>query len=317
MPPSARADLLIAAPSRWDEACFSVPAVRAVAASGLSVSVLCPGWQAAFWETLQGIGVISYPARAKAAVIAGQIGDGWQASLVWEPGAAADAFARLGIERRLGPQVKPLTRRLTHPICPLIAPGPLDHRVRYYLTLIGTLGIDVAKPEFFAPAMMGIVAEPGTVLICPDSDFGISHEWPLDRWLALAAELEGSGMKITTAGLPNGRRLGSKLADRLGVDAVFFSASPLAAALPIFAVHQAVIAADGSLPHLAAHAGSTCITLFGPNDPAWKRPLGRKHRVIRHHVECAPCLLPKCPLNRRCQMELALSEVLAAIRPQR
>lgn len=317
MPPPARADLLIAAPSRWDETCFSVPAVRAVAASGLRVSVLCPEGQVAFWETLQGIGVISYPAGAKAAVIAGKIEGAWRASLVWEPGAAADAFARLGIERRLGPQVKPLTRRLTHPICPFIPPGPLDHRVRHYLTLVGTLGIDVAKPEFFEPAMMGIVTEPGTVLICPDSDFGISHEWPTERWVALAAELAGSGMKITTAGLPGGRGLGGKLAHRLGADAVFFSASPLAAALPIFAVHQTVIAADGSLPHLAAHAGSTCITLFGPNDPAWKRPLGRKHRVIRHHVECAPCLLPSCPLDRRCQMELALSEVLAALRSQR
>jgi ADP-heptose:LPS heptosyltransferase len=74
-----------------------------------------------------------------------------------------------------------------------------------------------------------------------------------------------------------------------------------------------VIAADGSLPHLAAHAGATCVTLFGPNDPVWKRPLGKRHAVVRRHVECAPCLLGKCPLDGRCQRELEADRVWAAI----
>jgi ADP-heptose:LPS heptosyltransferase len=79
-------------------------------------------------------------------------------------------------------------------------------------------------------------------------------------------------------------------------------------------VHGLVVAADGSLPHLAAHVGSTCVTLFGPNDPAWKRPLGKRHAVVRRHVECAPCLLAKCPMDLRCQKELEAERVWIALR---
>jgi ADP-heptose:LPS heptosyltransferase len=84
----------------------------------------------------------------------------------------------------------------------------------------------------------------------------------------------------------------------------------------MLAGYRLVIAADGSLPHLAAHAGATCVTLFGPNDPVWKRPLGRRHTVVCRHVECTPCLLGKCPLDMRCQRELATDRVWAAVRKQ-
>jgi ADP-heptose:LPS heptosyltransferase len=103
--------------------------------------------------------------------------------------------------------------------------------------------------------------------------------------------------------------LGKILANRLGEGVEILQVSPLAGALPALAAYQTVIAADGSLPHLAAHVGATCITLFGPNDPAWKRPLGRRHAVVRRHVECAPCLLPKCPLDLRCQNQLDTDRV--------
>ena len=104
------------------------------------------------------------------------------------------------------------------------------------------------------------------------------------------------------------------MAKNLGESVDFFQTTPLAGVLPFLAVHGLVIAADGSLPHLAAHAGATCVTLFGPNDPAWKRPLGRRHAVVRRHVECAPCLLAKCPLDQRCQSELEADRVWQTVR---
>jgi ADP-heptose:LPS heptosyltransferase len=122
--------------------------------------------------------------------------------------------------------------------------------------------------------------------------------------------------RVAVAGLDGGRGLGKALANQLGAGVVFLQAAPLAGALPMLAGYRLVIAADGSLPHLAAHAGATCVTLFGPNDPVWKRPLGRRHTVVCRHVECTPCLLGKCPLDMRCQRELATDRVWAAVRKQ-
>lgn len=303
--------MLVAAPERWDEACFAVPALRAMVASGLGVGVLCGEGQREFWETIEDLVVIPFPPKAKAKTVAGEIRGNWQAALAWEFGFAAEVFKIAGIPRRLGQEERKLKKLLTHPLA--FSVGPLEHRVRYYLSAVEALGIETAKLEFFAAAAMGIEPVAGAVLLCPGSDFGPSHEWPIARWVEIGQTLIESGHRITVASVDGGRGLGKILAENLGEGVEFFHAAPLAGALPLLAVHQLVIAADGSLPHLAAHAGSTCVVLFGPNDPAWKRPLGKRHGIVRRHVECAPCLLPKCPLDMRCQNELETDRVWQAV----
>ena len=303
--------MLVAAPERWDDACFAVPAVRALVASGLGTGILCLAEQREFWTTLEGVTVLDFPARAKAKVVAGEISGNWQASLAWENGFAAEVFKIAGVPRRLGVNERKLIKWLTHPLG--FSTGPLEHRVRNYLAAVEELGVETGRAEYFAPAALGIEPTAGAVLLCPDSDFGPSHEWPVARWQEIAENLRQSGKRLTVAGMDGGRGLGKILADRLDETVGFFQASPLAGTLPLLAVHGLVIAADGSLPHLAAHAGATCVTIFGPNDPEWKRPLGRRHAVVRRHVECAPCLLAKCPLDGRCQHELETKRVWRAV----
>jgi len=304
--------MLVAAPERWDEAGFAVPAIRAMMAAGLGLGVLCKAEQKDFWETLGDCEVVAYPLKARPKVIAAELrNENWQAALVWEPGFAADVSKLAGISRRIGPSERKLNKQLTHPLG--VVPNPLDHRVRYYLSAVEEMGINTLDPQFFAPAEIGIQPVPDAVLVCPDSDFGSTHEWSLDRWQDIAKRLLERGCRITVAGVDGGRYLGKRLASDLGPEVEFFQASPLAGALPLLAVHGLVIAADGSLPHIAGHVGATCVTLFGPNDPAWKRPLGRRHAVVRRHVECAPCLLAKCPMDMRCQNELSVDRVWSVV----
>ena len=303
--------MLGAAPERWDEACFAIPAVRAMVASGLQMGVLCPVEQREFWETIPGITVVDFSLKSKPRHVAASISGNWEASLAWENGTAAEIFKIARIPRRLGPDERKLKKLLTHPMA--FFSGPLEHRVRHYLAAVEELGVETGRAEFFAPAALGIEPVAGAVLLCPASDFGPSHEWPLDGWEEIANRILESGRRVTVASIDGGRRLAKRLVDKLGDRVEFFHAVPLAGSLPVLAVHGLVIAADGSLPHLAAHAGTTCVTLFGPNDPAWKRPLGKKHAVVRRHVECAPCLMEKCPLDGRCLKELDAERVWQAV----
>lgn len=303
--------MLVAAPERWDEACFAVPALRALMASGLGIGVLCRAEQREFWETLGGLEVVAFSAKTKAKAAAAELRGAWQAALLWEAGFAAEAAKLAGIPRRLGPVNARLKKWLTHPLA--CEENALEHRVRFYLSSVEEMGIGVRDPAFFAAAELGIEPVADALLVSPDSDFGASHEWGLGGWVELTREWIGNGRRVTIAGLEGGRGLGKSLAAELGGDAGFILANPLAGTLPVLAAHPWIIAADSSLPHLAAHAGATCLTLFGPNDPAWKRPLGKRHAIIRRHVECAPCLLAKCPLDMRCQRELDTGRVRAAV----
>jgi ADP-heptose:LPS heptosyltransferase len=302
--------MLVAAPGLWDEACFSVPAVRALMASGLKTGVACPPEQREFWATLPGLEIIEVPRKARE--LAGMIGGAWKAALLWEEGCVADAVVLAKVPRRLGPALGRLARKLTHPLTS--TEKPLEHRVRFYLSALEEMGVTTSDPEFFAPADIGVAPVRQAVLLSPESDYGPSHEWPPERWLEIARKLIDGGHRVTVAGVDERRQsTAESLARELGGEVEFFRAVPLAGALPLLAVHGLIIAADGSLPHLAAHAGATCVTLFGPNDPQWKRPLGRRHAVVRRHVECAPCLMPKCPMDLRCQRELEVNRVWAAI----
>lgn len=303
--------MLVAAPERWDEACFAAPALRALAASGLGTGVLCPEEQQEFWSTLEDLVVVAYPARSKVKAVAAAISGNWEAALSWELGFAAEVFKSAGVPKRLGVEDRRFHKLLTHRL--EFTDAPLEHRVRHYLAAVEKLGVGIGRAEFFAPADLGVVSLPGTVLLSPESDFGPSYEWPLDRWLEVGLHLVRSGQRVSVAGISAGNGPARILADKLGGEVEFFQAAPLAGALRRLAEQALVVAADGSLPHLAAHVGATCVTLFGPNDPGWKRPLGRRHAVVRQHVECAPCLLAKCPLDGRCQAEMETARVLRAV----
>lgn len=302
-------DLLVAAPDAWDEACFAVPALRALIASGLGVAILCPPRQEAFWKTIAGLEVLALAPDAKA-MVATISGGRWQAALIWEAGPFAKAIQKAGIARRIGPADGKLTKQLTHPVP--IPPGPPEHRVQFYLRPVAGMGIATTRPEFFAPANDGSSRKQRSILLGPDSDFGPSHEWPVARWRELLESLRELPVEIGIACRPGSRGWGEQLAAHAGDGIAIHQLTDHP--LDFLATRSLVLAADGTLPHLASHAGAQCVTLFGPNDPAWKRPLGTRHKVLRQHVECAPCLLAKCPLDLRCQNELDAAQVIRAVR---
>ncbi|MGD7654123.1 MAG: glycosyltransferase family 9 protein [Verrucomicrobiales bacterium] len=306
-------DMLIAAPDRWDEACFSVPAVRALIASGLGIGMICQEEQVNFWKTIANLQVLDFPAKSSTRAIAYGLSPNWKAALIWQPGFATHAIKAAGIPQRLGPAHPKLAKILTQTT--FISSAPLDHRVRFYLSAVEELGIKTRNPQFFAPAGTIDPNTPPLVLLCPESDFGPSHEWPLDRWIELTAKLVANQTPVRIASLRGNNGPANALAEALHLGEHLLNLADLGTALPQLHQQPVTVAVDGSLPHLASHAGSTCVTLFGPNNPAWKRPLGTRHIVVRKHAECAPCLLPKCPMDLRCQNELDVERVWNAVAP--
>jgi ADP-heptose:LPS heptosyltransferase len=298
--------LWVAAPVEWREACLSVPALRALQRMGLEVSLLCPERQAGFWEA-SGFGeVAGYSEKASVRELAGRMKEA-KVSLAWEAGLAADAMAKAGVPRRLGPPAKGLVKGLTEPVEVDGQAGPVQHRVRFYLSLVEKLGAQAMVAENFAPVVTGVPRAMERVLLVPDSDFGSHFEWPVERWEAVARDLleRGKQLWIATVG-PKGAALAKAVSEATGVVLVFPGLDDLSSC-------GLCIAADGSVPHLAAHVGTTCVVLFGPGEPEWMRPLGRRHVIVRRKVECSPCHAPKCRMDLRCQHELEVAEVLRVL----
>jgi heptosyltransferase-2 len=311
--PDHQGPLLVISPTRWDEACFSVPSVRALIAAGHELVVLCAEEMREFWQSIAGLEVMSHPAKSKAKTVAADLAaKHFHSALIWEASPAADAARLARIDKRIGPAIKPLRKILTQPIA--IDEAVTDHRVRFYLQTTMHMGVESYLPEFFSPLGPPAESRNRQILLCPDSDFGSSHEWPLDRWLTLVRSLVDAGENLLLIRTNGGRQLAMQMAEELGNTIECKEIAKMHEAFALFSNHRFLIGADGSTPHLASHLGATCMVLFGPNDPHWKRPLGKRHTVLHHHVECAPCLMAKCPLDLRCQNELESERVAKAIR---
>lgn len=144
----------------------------------------------------------------------------------------------------------------------------------------------------------------------PESPAGESYEWEIERWEPLVEEALRRGWRVDVGVIKKGKGLAKALVQRMAGKVSAVELTGVREALSELAAYRRVMAADSEWPHVAAHFGAKCLVLFGPNDPRWKRPLGRQHVIASKKVECGPCLLPRCRMDRRCQKELTVEMVL-------
>jgi ADP-heptose:LPS heptosyltransferase len=308
--------ILFAAPERWDEACFAAPALRALrAARPLStIGVVCHEQQVHLWQSIGKIdAIITYDRRTKVSALRHALIESkknWDAALLWESNLVSDLCRSMKLKQILCYQTKPLSRLATDLIPLPIVYGPATHRVQHYLNFLDALKIPYNKPHFFQPCQKRTQPERAQLTISPLSDFGPSHEWPADSWKQLLEKFRSEHeAEISLVVLPD-RDLPRELKQ---LDCRIQPMEQWSDAWRIFPETTITVTADSSFAHLSAHVGAPTLTLFGPNDPDWKRPLGKQNRVIRRKVECSPCLSNKCALDLRCQKELAVEHVYDAL----
>ena len=317
--------LCIAAPVVLTEACLSAPAVRAFRhfRPNSTLAIVCPESQTALWEVMKEVDhVISYPDKASARQIAKAIQGckvQFESAIAWEAGEVAKAFYKLNILQRLGYPAKSLKSYLTDPVNVVVDSGPIEHRVRFYLNLVhGLGGSPFVKKTFITPELAKLPAKP-LIVLSPASEYGMTYQWPVENFVLLveayeAAHGEADWLVISAdsnncKGLAN-EELKNKLGEKVKVDAESWEISQT---LDELTRCSAVVSSDNILAHLAAHVGLPAAVVFGPNEPEWKRPLGRQSRVVREHVACSPCFLAKCPLDMRCQDEVSVQMVLSQL----
>lgn len=326
-PLSSSLRLIVAVPEAFDEACFSVPAIRALVGFCAEVSVFCAEVQAPLWAQVGGLKeVVTFPtgnsARKMARVLSPKVAD-YEAAISFSANGAA-ALARVGVAVRIGYPAEGVAKHLTLPVEVPQKPGPVEHRVRYYLLLVAELGLDPFRKENFAPPMRSAASEskPSKLVLAlaPGSDFGGSHEWPVAYFAEVAqaviTHVQGEVVIVPMSEKDRAAQELHRLLDGAATLAPDDSLTELEGLLGLLGQCTAVIASDSSVPHLAAHVGTTCLTIFGPNSVAYKRPLGPKHVSIEAHAECSPCFLPKCALgadDHRCLKQVEPKQVLEAL----
>jgi heptosyltransferase-2 len=64
--------------------------------------------------------------------------------------------------------------------------------------------------------------------------------------------------------------------------------------------------------HIASALRIPVVAIFGPTDWNTTSPAGGGHLLLRHPVDCAPCMLRECPIDHRCMTGVTVEQVSQA-----
>ena len=125
---------------------------------------------------------------------------------------------------------------------------------------------------------------PAPVLVHPGAAYG-AKRWPVERFAAVAAALDGPRTPVLVTGSAGERDLAVAVARGAGlpVDRVLAGRTDLGALCDLVARAGLVISGDTGIAHLASAYRTPSVVLFGPVDPAqWGPPADGPHVALAH-----------------------------------
>src|SRR5262249_25156989 len=80
----------------------------------------------------------------------------------------------------------------------------------------------------------------------------------------------------------------------------------LSESIALLSVCDLIVSNDTGPGYIAAALDKPTLTLFGPTDDRMIRPFGARAEMIRHKVDCSPCMLRDCPIDHRCMTGISV-----------
>jgi heptosyltransferase-2 len=95
--------------------------------------------------------------------------------------------------------------------------------------------------------------------------------------------------------------------------AVLAGKTDLSALKGVLAQAALLISNDTGAAHVGAALGIPTAVVFGPTEQFATHPYSSKAIVVRHPVECSPCMLRDCPIDHRCMTSVQVEDVCRGV----
>lgn len=155
------------------------------------------------------------------------------------------------------------------------------------------------------------------IVVCPATDGGESHRWPVRHFASLIAMLatELPESEILLLGPATVRRAATEIAALSGQAARnLCGETTLDEAIAIIAQASGVVTVDTALMHVAAAYGRPQVALFGPTDPRRARPRSSRAHIEWLHLACSPCRQRHCALvHHACMQRIVPAQVFETL----
>lgn len=308
---------------------MSLPAMEAVRARcpGAHVAVLARPWVAGLYRHA-GVAdeILLYEAKrgwaslAERARVAGLLRKKkFDCALLLQNAFDAALLAwAAGIPRRIGYARDGRSLLLTEAV-PAPAKGEIPlHESYYYLELLRRTGWLDALPERAEIRLPGRKPQSRPVVgVSPGAAYGSAKRWLPERFAeASAAVARALGATVAVFGSASERGVCQTVLDTArsrGVEGQNYAgATTLEEFIELAAGCAVFLTNDSGAMHVASALGVPTVAVFGATNPLATGPLGPHTRVVRHAVECSPCLLRECPIDHRCMTAVTAGAVAQA-----
>ena len=199
-------------------------------------------------------------------------------------------------------------------------PGEIPRHERfYYLELLRRAGLIDALPASEA-IRLGLGTAPNgkpgiarVIGVSPGAAYGTAKRWLPERFAQAAGALATArGASIALFGAKSERALCEEVAQLLNGQQVtnYAGQTTLAQFIDLAAGCELFLTNDSGSMHIASALGVPTVAIFGATDDTTTGPTGSNARVVRHPVDCSPCLLRECPIDHRCMTGVSADRVV-------
>ncbi len=306
--------ILIRATNWLGDSVISIPALRAIkhGRPDAHLTVLAPEKTAALWRLVPEVDIVLSLGEKSLWAAARRLrrGGPFDVGIVL-PNSLRVALELwlAGVPRRVGYAGHYRRWLLNQIVRPVLRKGAPPHQVEHYLDLVRSLGADADAGEI---ALHQPAPDATTIGLCPGAEYGPAKRWLPERFAEVAAQVAGDWVLF---GTKKDEEVGAQIAAALGNGCRnLIGQTSLEELIDELRQCRLLLTNDTGTMHLATLLGVPVVAVFGSTEPRLTGPLGRRHRVVRHQVECSPCFLRECPLDFRCMKAVGVEEVVAAIR---
>jgi len=243
--------------------------------------------------------------------------------------------ARLGGATRIAGYATDGRRLLINQVIPFEPEYKKLHQTRYYLNIAAhvedsiagksLVNFDRAEPRMMVSELQkqqarsklqhfGIQGDAPILAINPGATNSTAKRWPAERFAAAADRLtERAGFQTIIVGAPGDKTVADQVAHFMRTrPAILAGETSIAELKGVLACAALVISNDTGTAHVSAALGIPTVVVFGPTEHVSTRPLSHRAVVVRHEVECSPCMLRECPIDHRCMTRVEVDDVYTA-----
>jgi heptosyltransferase-2 len=150
--------------------------------------------------------------------------------------------------------------------------------------------------------------------VSPGAAYGNAKRWLPERFAEAAARIAvDAGARVALFGSGAEKQIAEDIRldlERRGVEARNFAgATSLGEFIERAAACALVLTNDSGAMHIASALDVPTVTVFGATNHVTTGPTGPRARIVRHDVDCSPCMLRECPLDHRCMKAVSAAEV--------